>query len=66
MDGKNVAIEYLDNAGALRRNEVMYDELVHRLYEALDGNGTVSDGKRSLDASMVPEFMIECVMSGCS
>ena len=66
VNGENVAIEYLDNAGNLRRNEVMYDELVRRLYKALDGNGIVSDGKRSLDASVVPDFMINCVMSGCS
>lgn len=66
VNGKNVAIEYLDNVGVLKSNEVMYDELVQQLYKVLDGNGTVSDGKRSLDASVVPEFMINCVISGCS
>jgi len=59
VNGKNVAIEYLD-----KRNEAMYEELVRLLYRALDGNGTVSDGKRSLDASMVPSFMLGCVLGG--
>lgn len=64
LNGKNATVEQLDAAGKLKSNDAMYEELVKLIYKTLDGNGTVSDRKRSLDASMVSEFMIGCMLDG--
>ena len=63
---KSISIKYVDSEDNLRGNDSLYDELVRRLYKILENNGYVSDGRKRLNASMVPDFMISCVMSGCS
>ena len=62
---KKISLKYVDSKDHLRDNVSMYDELVRFLYNALENGGYVSDGKRRLGASMVPEFMLRCVLSGC-
>ena len=63
---KSISLKYVDSKDKLRGNDSMYDELVRFLYNVLENGGYVSNGRKRLDASVVPEFMINCVMSGCS
>ena len=42
----------------------MHNELIKLLYAVLESGGKLSDGKNEVDASAVPEFMIECVLNG--
>lgn len=66
VNRKSISIKYVDSKGKLRSNDSMYDELVRFLYNVLENGGYVSDGKKKLTASAVPDFMINCVMCGCS
>lgn len=63
---KSISLKYVNSKGHLRDNVSIYDELVRFLYNVLENGGYVSDGRKKLNASAVPEFMINCVMSGCS
>lgn len=63
-DGKQVWLKSADAAGRLRSNEDMYHELVELLYKTLESGGKLSDGKSEVDASAVPEFMVECGLRG--
>lgn len=64
-NGKSVSIKFIDAEGCLRNNEDMYVELAELLYKILENGGYVSNGKKKLDASMVPEFMINYALNGC-
>lgn len=63
---KSISIKYVDSKGNFRSNDTMYDELVRFLYNVLENGGYVSNGRKKLNASAVPDFMINCVMCGCS
>lgn len=63
-DGRQVWLKSADAAGRLRSNEDMYHELVELLYKTLESGGKLSDGKSEVDASAVPEFMVECGLRG--
>ena len=62
---KLISLKYVDSEDNLRDNGSMYDELVKLLYNVLENGGHVSDGRKKIVASMVPSFMIECVLNGC-
>lgn len=65
VSGKPVSIKYVDAEGRhFRSNVDMYRELSKRLYVILESGGKLSDGKSEVDASAVPEFMIECALNG--
>ena len=64
VDGRLVLIKSVDAENNLRSNEDMYAELTRLLYKTLENGGKLSDGKNEVDASTVPEFMIECVLNG--
>lgn len=57
-------IKNVDAAGRPRSNEDIYNELIKWLYKTLERGGKLSDGKSKVNASAVPEFMIECVLNG--
>ena len=56
---KAYRLKYVDSKDKLRDNVSMYDELVRFLYNILKNGGYVSNGRKRLNASMIPEFMIE-------
>lgn len=60
FDGKPIVLRKCD---ALP-NGAMYEKLVRKLHEILDNGDAVYAEDKKLDASMVPEFMMECVLSG--
>ena len=64
VDGMPVLLKSADAEGHPRSNEDMYHELVELLYRTLESGGKLSDGRCRVDASMVPEFMVECALSG--
>lgn len=64
VDGKPVLVKSVDAEGCPKSNEDMYHELVELLYKTLENGGKLSDGRCRVDASMVPEFMVECALSG--
>lgn len=64
VDGRLVLIKSVDAEDHLRSNDDMYAELAKLLYKILESGGKLSDGKNDVDASAVPEFMIECVLNG--
>ncbi len=64
IDGKGISIKYVDAKDHLRSDDDMYAELSRLLYKILEKGGKLSDGKNEVDASTVPEFMIECVLNG--
>ena len=59
-NGKIMSVKSIDAAGNLRSYENMYAELTRLLYKILEDGGNVSDGMSEVDASAVPEFMVEC------
>lgn len=61
---KSISLKYVDSKDHLRDNVSVYDELVRFLYNALENGGYVSDGRKKLNASVVPEFMLRCVLNG--
>ena len=61
---KNISLKYIDSKDCFRGNASIYDELVRFLYNVLENGGYVSNGRKKLNASVVPEFMIECVLNG--
>ena len=61
---KCISLKYVDSEDNIRDNGSMYDELMRMLYKILENGGHVSDGRKRSNASMVPDFMINCVMSG--
>lgn len=63
-DGKPVLIKSVDAECHFRSNEDMYSELVELMYKTLESGGKLSDGKSEVDASDVPEFMVECSLLG--
>ena len=63
---KCISLKYIDSKDNIRANGSMYDELVRMLYKILENGGHVSDGRKRLNASMVPDFMINCAMGGYS
>ena len=63
-DGKPVLLKSVDAECHLRSNDDMYNELVELMYKTLESGGKLSDGKSEVDASAVPEFMVECVLNG--
>ena len=63
-DGRPVLLKSVDAECHLRSNEDMYSELSKRLHAVLESGGKLSDGKSEVDASAVPEFMIECALNG--
>lgn len=63
---KCISLKYVDSEDNIRDNGSMYDELMRMLYKILENGGHVSDGRKRPNASMVPDFMINCVMSGYS
>ena len=65
-NGKEVWLKTTDAEGNIRSNEDMYSELAGLLYKILENGGNVADSKKKLDASMVPGFMIGCVLGGYS
>ena len=65
-DRKSISIKYVDSEDHFRDNDSIYDELVRFLYNVLENGGFVSDGRFKISADEVPEFMINCVMNGCS
>lgn len=64
VDGRPVLLKGVDAEYHLRSNEDMYHELVELLYKTLESGGKLSDGKSEVDASDVPEFMVECALRG--
>lgn len=64
VDGRPVLLKSVDAECHLRSNEDMYCELVELLHKTLESGGKLSDGKREVDASDVPEFMVECGLRG--
>lgn len=65
-NGIPVWLKNADAEGRLKSNEDMYGELTKLLYKTLKSGGKLSDGKREVDASTVPEFMVECDLLGLS
>ena len=63
-DGRQVSIKNVDAEGHSKSNEDMYHELVELMYKTLESGGKLSDGRCAIDASMVPEFMVECALNG--
>lgn len=63
-DGRPVSIKHADAEGHLKSTDDMYHELVELLYKTLESGRKLSHGRCTVDASMVPEFMIECALSG--
>ena len=63
-DGRPVSLKNAYAEGDLKSNEDMYHELVELLYKTLENGGKLSDSRCAVDASMVPEFMIECALNG--
>lgn len=63
-DGRLVLLKSVDAECHLRSNEDLYCELVELLHKTLESGGKLSDGKSEVDASAVPEFMIECALNG--
>lgn len=62
---KSISIKHVDSKDNLRDNAAMHDELVKFLYNVLENGGHVSNGRKRLDASSVPGFMIGCILNGC-
>lgn len=65
-NGKCLSVKFIDAEDTARPNADMYAELTKLLYKTLESGGKLSDGKNEVDASTVPEFMIECVLNGCT
>jgi len=63
-NGMPVLLKSVDAEGCPRSNDDMYYELVELMYKTLESGGKLSDGKSEVDASMVPEFMIEYALNG--
>ena len=63
-DGKQVWLKSADAEGHIKSNEDMYHELVELVYKTLESGGKLSDDSCAIDASMVPEFMVECGLLG--
>jgi len=63
-DGKPVLVKSADAEGRFRSNEDVHHELVERVYKTLESGGKLSDGRCEVDASDVPEFMVECALNG--
>ena len=63
-DGRQVLVKSVDAEGHHKSNEDMYHELVELVYKTLENGGQLSDGRCAVDASMVPEFMVECALNG--
>lgn len=60
FDGKPVVLRKCD---ALSHG-AMYERLLRKLHKILDNGDAVYAEDKKIDASMVPEFMIECVLNG--
>lgn len=60
FDGKHVALRKCDALSS----SAMYERLLRKLHEILDNGDAVYAEDKKLDASMVPEFMMECVLAG--
>lgn len=60
FDGKHVVLRKCD---ALP-NGAMYEKLVRKLHEILDNGDAVYAEDKKIDASMVPKFMMDCVLAG--
>lgn len=63
-NGKLVQIAHVDDNYNIISNSCIYAELVKTLYRTLERNGIISDGKQTVDADDVPDFMIGCVLNG--
>lgn len=60
FDRKPVVLRKYDTLS----RSAMYEHLVRKLHEILDNGDAVYVDDKKLDASMVPEFMMECVLAG--